>query len=85
MPDVGVPSQGQDAHADRRRHRRHQRRAAAALARNITPVGIGNLIGGAVLVVLPLWYSLTPHKRAALVVLVDRWMEGDSAAESRRD
>ena len=38
----------------------------AALLWNILPVGIGNVIGGSLLVVLPLWFGLTAHKRAAL-------------------
>jgi formate transporter len=34
---------------------------AAALAWNIVPAGIGNILGGTLLVALPLWYSLRPR------------------------
>lgn len=34
-----------------------------ALAWNIVPVGIGNMIGGALLVALPFWFALRPHER----------------------
>lgn len=36
----------------------------AALAWNIVPVGIGNMIGGAVLVALPFYFALRPEERA---------------------
>ncbi|HET6496346.1 MAG TPA: formate/nitrite transporter family protein [Thermoleophilia bacterium] len=39
---------------------------ATALVWNIIPVGIGNVIGGSLLVVLPLWFGLTPHGRSAV-------------------
>jgi formate/nitrite transporter FocA (FNT family) len=32
-----------------------------ALAWNIIPAGIGNILGGTLLVALPLWYALRPH------------------------
>lgn len=37
-----------------------------ALAWNIVPVGIGNMIGGALLVALPFWYALRPEERKSL-------------------
>ena len=36
-----------------------------ALGWSIAPAAAGNLIGGFVLVVLPLWFALRPHERAA--------------------
>jgi formate transporter len=38
----------------------------AALAWNIVPAGIGNIIGGSLLVVLPFWFALHRHERQAL-------------------
>jgi formate transporter len=38
----------------------------SALAWNIVPAGIGNMIGGAFLVALPFWYALRPAERVAL-------------------
>ena len=35
-----------------------------ALAWNIAPAAVGNLIGGFFLVVLPFWFALRPHERA---------------------
>lgn len=62
---------------------------AAALAWNIVPVGIGNVIGGSLLVVLPLWYGLTSHQRMALSACEDGAteapQEGDDGADSPRD
>ncbi len=39
-----------------------------ALGWNIVPAGIGNMIGGAVLVALPFWYALRPTERSGLAV-----------------
>ena len=36
-----------------------------ALAWSIAPAAVGNLIGGFFLVVLPFWFALRPHERAA--------------------
>jgi len=36
-----------------------------ALGWSIAPAAVGNLIGGFVLVVLPFWFTLRPHERAA--------------------
>jgi formate transporter len=36
-----------------------------ALSWSIAPAALGNLIGGFVLVVLPFWFALRPHERAA--------------------
>lgn len=33
---------------------------------NIIPAGLGNIIGGTALVVLPFWYALRPHQRRAM-------------------
>jgi formate transporter len=38
----------------------------AALGWNIVPAGLGNIIGGTLLVVLPFWYALRPHERAEI-------------------
>jgi formate transporter len=38
---------------------------AAALWWNVIPVGIGNIIGGSLLVVLPFWFALQRHERPA--------------------
>lgn len=38
-----------------------------ALAWNIIPVGIGNMLGGALLVALPFWFALRPAERAGMV------------------
>lgn len=38
-----------------------------ALLWNIIPVGIGNMIGGGLLVALPFWFALGPEERAAAV------------------
>jgi formate transporter len=37
-----------------------------ALGWNIAPAALGNLIGGFFLVVLPFWFALRPHERAAV-------------------
>lgn len=37
-----------------------------ALVWNVIPVGIGNMIGGTLLVVLPLWFTLTRRQRGAV-------------------
>jgi formate/nitrite transporter FocA (FNT family) len=37
---------------------------AAALAWNVVPVGLGNMLGGTLLVVLPFWYALRPDTRS---------------------
>jgi formate transporter len=39
---------------------------ATALGWSIAPAAVGNLIGGFVLVVLPIWFALRPHERAAV-------------------
>lgn len=39
----------------------------AALVWNIIPVGIGNMIGGGLLVALPFWFALKPEERASAV------------------
>jgi len=54
---------------------------AAALLWNILPVGIGNVIGGSLLVVLPLWFGLTAHKRAELVARVGEAADGSGRAQ----
>jgi formate/nitrite transporter FocA (FNT family) len=38
-----------------------------ALGWSIAPAALGNIIGGFVLVVLPFWFVLRPHERAAAV------------------
>jgi hypothetical protein len=38
-----------------------------ALGWSIAPAAVGNLIGGFFLVVLPFWFALRPHERAAAV------------------
>ena len=38
----------------------------AALSWNIIPVGIGNIIGGSLLVVLPFWFALHHRERPTL-------------------
>jgi formate transporter len=43
-----------------------------ALAWNVVPAGIGNMLGGAVLVALPFWYALRPTERNTLVVSARR-------------
>lgn len=35
----------------------------AALTWNVLPAGLGNIVGGALLVVLPFWFALHPHER----------------------
>jgi len=39
---------------------------SAALRWNVIPVGIGNIIGGSLLVVLPFWFALHRHERRSL-------------------
>jgi formate/nitrite transporter FocA (FNT family) len=39
---------------------------ADALLWNIIPAGVGNVIGGMFLVVLPFWYALGPPERRAM-------------------
>ena len=51
---------------------------ATALVWNIIPVGIGNAIGGSLLVVLPLWFGLTPHGRSVVKACVS-----DDGAETK--
>jgi formate transporter len=38
----------------------------AALSWNLVPAGIGNIVGGSVLVVLPFWFALRRHERPSL-------------------
>lgn len=38
-----------------------------ALVWNIIPVGIGNMIGGGLLVALPFWFALRPEERASAI------------------
>lgn len=40
----------------------------AALGWNVIPAGIGNMLGGSLLVALPFWYALRPTERARLAV-----------------
>jgi hypothetical protein len=41
---------------------------ATALEWSIAPAAVGNLIGGFVLVVLPIWFALRPHERGAVAI-----------------
>lgn len=39
-----------------------------AIAWNIVPVGIGNMIGGGLLVALPFWFALHPEERESAII-----------------